>query len=617
MSIDKLSLSEVEELQAEFGYLLGNSDVVPEPLRKVLAAVSEYESKGKYEYMAICPAHDDHKPSLSVTWEPVSCKVLLNCFSCDATFKELVTALGLQESDLFQKPKCGPRKIVETYDYTDESGTMLYQKIRYEPKGFSQQKPDGNGGWTSKLNGVRRVLYNLVQVREASVSTVYIVEGEKDVDSMKKRGYVATTSGGTGTWRSEFAEFLRGRHVVIIPDTDAAGEQYMNLVIGDLLGVATDIKLIKLPHGKDVSDYFQRGGTEATLDIYIGKTPLITKVPEPIRSSGPTAIRYDEVEPEDVSWLWPERIPLGKLTLLAGEAGIGKSLLTLDIAARVSTGTDWPDGCGTPEVGSVLICTSEDDAKDTVVPRLIAAGADLSRISGITNVFDIDGIIRFITKTMKGMANVRLIILDPITEFLGNADSHKNAEVRRVLTPLCSFADKHNIAILGVTHYAKAERLSAANKIIGSIAFNATARQVWHVVKDGEQRLFVAGKANLTSNQTGLSYVIEKVGIESKSGKSLSAVRVNISSQAVCEDAQDVLNRLNRKPLKTDMAEDFLYQELADGPKDKKAIEKLAIEQDISEHTLRRARISLGVKISQTGTGSTRKSIWSLPERGE
>ncbi len=610
MSLDKskivkLSLPELEEMNTIF-------NGTPEPLRKVLDAVSEYESKGKYEYMAICPCHDDSNPSLQITWEPISCKVLLCCFGCKANFKALVSALGLGEKDLFMTRKYGTKRIVETYDYCDEQGTVLYQKLRYEPKSFSQQKPDGNGGWTSKLNGVRRVLYNLVELLEATTPVVYILEGEKDVETLKALGYVATTSGGTGTWKSEFSQYLRGRHVIIIPDDDEPGELYANQIINDLLGKATDIKVVKLPHGKDITDYFSCGGTEDVLRMIVAKAPLITKVPAQVYNNGPTTLHCDEIEPEDVSWLWQDRVALGELTMLAGAVGIGKSLWTLYIAARVSTGTVWPDDRGAPDAGSSYIFTSEDRAKNAIVPRLILAGADLSKVDVVVNAFDIDEIIRHMTRELKIRNDIKLIILDPITGYLGKTDSHKNAEVRRTLTPLCSFADRHNIAILAVTHYAKAQSSSVDNKVIGSMAFNAIARQVWHVIDDGKQLLFVQGKKNNTSVQPGLSFAIEKLEYELKTGKKLTNVRINISPQAVHETAQEVDDRLNRKPMKTNIAEDFFEQVLADGPKEKQVIEKLAAEQEIKEHTLRRARVSLGIRTTYEGIGKDRKTLWNL-----
>ena len=136
--IKKLSPEGVRELDIIW---FGKPNL-PEPLQKVLDAVERYEKRGKFDYMAICPVHNDHNPSLSITWSPTSCKVLLHCFGCEAKHKEIIDSLGLKESDLFIEPKYGPKKRVAEYDYRDEKGKLLYWRFRYEPKSFYYYHPD-------------------------------------------------------------------------------------------------------------------------------------------------------------------------------------------------------------------------------------------------------------------------------------------------------------------------------------------------------------------------------------------------------------------------------------------------------------------------------------------
>lgn len=602
-TMKRLSKDELKELDSIwFG--------TPEPLRKVLAAVKEYEQKGRFDYMAKCvmAEHEDNHPSLHITWDPVERRVLLHCFGCKAAFEDLVAAMGLQPGDL-SMPQT--KKIVATYDYRDEAGQLLYQNVRYEPKDFRQRRPDDKDDWIWNLDGVRRVLYRLPELLSASTPDVWIVEGEKDVETLVGLGFVATTSGGAGSWRPEFNEFFKGRHVVIVPDADEPGKRYGDQVAHELFDLASQVRIVRLPFGKDVTDFLQLGGTPEDVVLLPRVAPPIQKAPAYV--TGPTVTWLDEVEMKEVLWLWPDRIPLGKLSLLAGEAGIGKSLLTLDIAARISTGTAWPDGRGTPDVGSVLIFTTEDDTEDTVAVRLAAAGADLSRVAHVENVFDMKGIVDIATKTLETRGDIKLVILDPLAEFLGNADSHRNDEVRKALAPLITFASRHGVAVLGVTHYSKGEKFSAANKIIGSIAFNAVARQVWHVIEDGSERLFVAGKANLTGARSGLAYTVAQTVVE-QNGKELSAVKIEFKPEPVYEDAQMVLERLSRTPSKGETAESWLRLQLAGGPKDKDEIERLADEEGIKPHTLRRAREKLGVVIDQKGKGKDRKSFWRLPK---
>lgn len=170
-------------------------------------------------WVALCPAHDDRNPSLSVS-QAGNGRVLVHCHA-GCPFADVLAAAGLSPADLFP----GNPVIDATYDYRAEDGHLLYQVVRMDPKGFRQRIPDGQGGWQWKLGDVRRVLYRLPELLAADPSTpVFYPEGEKDVDRLVAVGLVATThAGGAGKWRPEFAESLRGRHVVVLPDNDTPG----------------------------------------------------------------------------------------------------------------------------------------------------------------------------------------------------------------------------------------------------------------------------------------------------------------------------------------------------------------------------------------------------------
>lgn len=589
---------------------------VPYPLQRVLDAVGDYEKIGKYKYKASCamPEHPDNNPSMQIGYDATTKKVLLKCWSCGAKYEDLLPAMGLTPADLqipilkgYQEEEC-------CYDYCDEHGELLYQRVRYKnPKKFKCRRPNPDPNskdkWIWNLNGARRVLYRLPELLSADKPKVYVTEGEKDVETLRKHGLIATTSGAAGSWKSEFGQHFRGRHVVVIPDRDEPGEQYANQIISDLFGIAASINKIKLPYGEDVSDYVKLGGKIQTLVHHSNQVP-IQEASE--YTGGPTVTYIDTVDLKEVLWLWQDRVPLGKLTLLAGEAGVGKSLLSLDIAARISTGTAWPDDRGAPDIGSTLIFGVEDDTNDTIAVRLAAAGAEPSKIAHVKNVFSMKELIKTVKKELKNKGDIRLVILDPISEFMGAADSYKNAEVRQVIAPLVDLAQKHNFAILAITHYAKTERQNASNKIIGSVAFVNVARMVWHVFEDGSRRLFVFGKGNITGKRSGLAYTVVETTIEYED-KQLSAVKIKFSPDPVYETAQEVLTRKYRKPSRVEIAEDFLESQLVGGPKEHKKIEKLALEQGITKHTLRRARENLNVVIKQEGQGKSRKSMWSLP----
>lgn len=281
-----------------------------DPIQAVLGRAQDVrEVVGGWQ--ARCPAHDDDTPSLSITAGKDG-RALLHCHAnCDPA--DVVHALGLEWTDLFPpSANGGPGKIVAVYDYTDEHGTLLYQAVRYEPKGFRQRRPNGRGGWIWKLDGVRRVPYRLPEVIKAAQAggIVFIVEGEKDVDRLRTLAMAATTNAaGAGKWRPEYAAHLHGAHVYIIPDHDKPGRDHAEQVAQSLSGTAASIKLIELPglaaHG-DVSDWLDaghdaRGLMELARDAEPWTAPA---APEP-----PPAVRPPEQPSGAPQRLYPEDAP--------------------------------------------------------------------------------------------------------------------------------------------------------------------------------------------------------------------------------------------------------------------------------------------------------------------
>lgn len=211
-------------------------------------------------WMAKCPAHDDNNPSLSI--REVDGKVLLHCH---AGCKQSDVIDALKARGLWQPEHTENPRIVASYDYTDEHGNPLYQVIRYQPKDFKQRRPDGCGGWTWKKSA-RQVLYRLPEVVEAPI--VFVVEGERDVETLREYGFVATTNAGGAKahWAPQYTEALRGREVILIPDNDAPGWERTTRIARALLGTAARIRVLDLPEDtKDISDWFQVGHSECEL----------------------------------------------------------------------------------------------------------------------------------------------------------------------------------------------------------------------------------------------------------------------------------------------------------------------------------------------------------------
>ena len=202
------------------------------------------------------------------------------------------------------------------------------------------------------------------------------MEGEKDADRLASLGFVATTNaGGAGKWRDEYSEYLRGRHVVIIPDNDEPGREHAAKVARSLQGIAASVRILELPNlppKGDVSDWLDAGGVVDELLVLAESAPLFDakghRAAHPFRSSA-----WPTCEPETVSWLWHPYIARGKLTILEGDPGFGKSWLTCALAAGVSHGRGLP-GAEPFEPGNVLMLSAEDGLGDTLRPRLDAVG---------------------------------------------------------------------------------------------------------------------------------------------------------------------------------------------------------------------------------------------------
>lgn len=188
-------------------------------------------------------------------------------------------------------PQRRSRTIEATHKYLDERGELLYEVVRFSPKGFSQRRPDGTGGWIYNLEGVRRVLYRLPDVAAVAERgrQIYVVEGEKDADAITALGLMATTSsGGAGKWRPEYAESLRGAEVVVIADKDAPGRAHAQAIARSCSGTAKSVKALELPGDqvKDASDWLSAGGTTADLERITDEASEWTPFGEP-KSDGP------------------------------------------------------------------------------------------------------------------------------------------------------------------------------------------------------------------------------------------------------------------------------------------------------------------------------------------
>jgi len=231
----------------------------------------------------------------------------------------------------------------------------------------------------------------------------------------------------------------------------------------------------------------------------------------------PVTIQASMVERKRVAWLWPGRIPLGKLTTVAGPPGVGKTFFVCDLAARVTTGCEWPDAPGRPTPrGSVLVVSAEDDPEDTLAPRLAECGADLTRVYFFRpkSLADFSlAALGLLQRAVDEADGVRLVAIDPPTSFVAGVDDHKNADLRKLLTPLSLWASKQKCAVVFITHLNKggAVKTDALTRVSGSIAWVAATRAAYLAVKDPDdegRRILATIKMNLAPEPKTLAYRI-------------------------------------------------------------------------------------------------------------
>ncbi len=348
-------------------------------------------------------------------------------------------------------------------------------------------------------------------------------------------------------------------------------------------------------------------------------------------------VNLADVEPRPVEWLWEGRIPIGKLTLLAGHPGLGKSFATLDLSARVSAGYDWPDGSPAGEPAGVVLLSAEDGLEDTVVPRLVAMSACLAHINAIETAlevpdpktgtqkrspFRLDRDLLALEEAIDKTADCRLVIVDPISSYLGAADSHKNAEVRGVLAPLATLAEKKGVAVVAVQHLNKSGGKTSRpvhERVLGSIGFYAAVRTAHFVTKDRDdrdRRLFLPAKNNLAKSPPGLAFRIEDDGSGPQVAWEPNPVDVELED-AVAESPRGSGKKNSERLLE---ACDFLRTELTNPetgqpkPAAAKQLSKDARDAGIAMATLRRAKEMLKVvsrKLRFEGDGTW---VWELPD---
>jgi DNA polymerase len=527
----------------------------------------------------------------------------------------------------------GGGRIVDQYIYEDTGGRP-YLRVNRTTKHKFFQEYWGEGKWVLGKPAGGPIPYRLPQLLAAKPDEVVVIaEGEKDADTAVNLGFIATCNpGGAGKFTAELAPWLHGKeHVIICEDNDDAGRQHVIKVTAALHGKVPDIRIARftdLPNkGADLSDWAAMGYTRE--DLLARATPA----PEPTVE----AIRASEIEQTAVEWVWPDRFAVGKLGIIAGLPDVGKGLLFNFIMAIITQGAQWPCGEGTAPQGNVLLLTAEDDLSDTVVPRLIAAGANRERIQILkmvpTNVNGRDGKRMFslvtdlhmLRQKIQEMGAVRAVLIDPLTAYLGvkQIDSFRTTDVRAVLAPLVEMATEMRVLILVIMHFNK--KIDVTNvllRISDSLAFGATSRHCYAVVDDAENRrtLMVKGKNNLApKDQKALAFSVNvrNTGTDRKTGKPITAPYITFSDEYVDVTASEAMQAASesKAPTTRNNAKVFLEDLLAGNPMESTEVEEAGEANGISRRTLFRAKAELKIRAIKDGPvkDGQRTWRWHLP----
>jgi putative DNA primase/helicase len=337
--------------------------------------------------------------------------------------------------------------------------------------------------------------------------------------------------------------------------------------------------------------------------------------------------RAADIAPEHIDFLWAGRLARGKHTAFAGEPGDGKSQLSIYVAATISRGGQWPCNEGRAPLGNVIIFNAEDGAADTIVPRLIAAGADMKRVHIVSAVLQEDGKGRrtfnlqadlaLLEKKIREIGDVTLVIIDPISSYMGKTDSHKNSEVRGALEPLSEMADRLKLAVLSITHFSKAGSATtnkALHRFIGSIAFVGAPRAAFAVIEDADNEgrmLFLHAKNNMAKKPQGLAYRL----LQTIVSDDIVASYVHWEDAPVTVSADQALGAAENTGSRTmkEEAAEFLRGILAQGEVPAEEVQHAARRAGIAPKPLRSAREALKVKPRREGFGPGAVWRWGLP----
>ncbi len=609
---------------------------------------------GPCRYLARCPVHDDKKPSLAISDGENG--VLVHCFAGCST-DLVLSKVGLNMSDLFYEksqvngndlhpqvhidrsaelslpplsnlPKLITRSGVEyvlknEFVYENESVDPVLSVGRYESgnnKTFLQFTRQNGSYRAGGLKNRKVPAYKLPSLLERPDSRVYVVEGEKCAETLYEAigEPVTCWAGGSNAWSKTDWSWIKGRDVTLLADEDESGRKCMRSIAAHLqkLGANSQLLCPSGDSGRDIADVINEAseddsrGAMAAL-AYIGSIqpePVVEALLQADREDAPSKVLMTSLttfNPKPVDWLVEGWLPAGHMSLLAGQAGMGKTTLAIDLCARLTRGKKFPDGSYVKQC-EVAYWSGEDSLNHTIVPRLLAAGAYPKRIRLINGIegkfkreFQPATDLERLEVTLCDYPRVRVVVLDPVIALImGARNANAPEEVRKLLEPVRQLVEHRNIAILGIHHFAKRHNSLGSNpldRVIGSQAWGGIARVVWAVDMVEDERVLARAKNNLSVTDGSLTYKTVPAVTHTKDNSVIHTSRIEFGT-TMKGDANSLFiggESSDGSSPAVDAAHEFLKAELAAGKLTWKEICKRGKSESHTESTLRRAREKL------------------------
>lgn len=605
-------------------------------LNDIVSRFQNPKPNGSNSFMVRCPCHNDSTQSLCISED--NGKILINCFAgCKS--EDIIKAAGLSMRDLFQAPQQSyrpPKPEQVTYNYSDR-----LRKIRFYPKfdekkrkwikSFYWQYKDNNGVWQKGRGGINPPLYRQDILNNAAANdTVYIVEGEKDADTMNSKINLPAVSAPDGAskgdkgkkWDKRFNALFKDLNVCIIPDNDEAGKNFASLVADELLPIAKSVKILDLcrewdiSEKEDITDIYEReqpnkGKTVAqTVKFKLEVIKDLTRAYEKVIDMS-HYIKLSDVESKTTEWLWYPYIPLGKITLMTADPGTGKTFLALYLAAQVSTGRPFY-GEGNYTAGqNVVYQTAEDGIADTIKPRLEPMRPNFENIFIYNEESESLSLSSDRVEKIMQDLHPALMIFDPLQAYLGaDVDMHRANEVRPVLGRIGHLAEKYNCAVVFIMHNSKMSQNSALHRALGSIDIPAVARSMLILGKDSEnsnRKIICHEKSSLAPNGKSIAFEIDvsKGGVLFCGYSDLKA--------------DDILNMRSGARNKASVRKDEVTEKLIElfGEKDYikfKNVEELYEKLDCKKSTLYSAKKDLEIQSYVSGYSQNKCTYWLMPD---